>query len=302
MAQRQFFRGPIAFELRLRSPVRRSWDATNYLGGVADVLESKYRRKNVDHLGGLVDLALYVNDRQIREVHYSHELARATSYEVRIWPLQTGTDPESSEDNKDRRLTGVLALDFANTAAAKSVSVREGFSDYPTLLQWLLGCGAITQAESAELHARAVEEPSAARRVFAEATELRDALIAVFRDHVAGPAERAALDVITRSLRSYLAGGTLVWRSGSYVTEWPCLSDEVGRTLWPIAASVEQVLFTKRTRQRVRQCAAADCERLFLDNSRNGTRQWCSMNRCGSLAKVRRFRQRHGAPKTTNRY
>lgn len=296
IAQRQILRGPIGFELRLRSPERRSWDATNYLGGVADVLENKYRRKNVEHLGELADVALYVNDRQIREVRYSHELAAASSYEVRIWALGSPKDSEVSEEGDKRRLTGVLAIDFANTVAARSVSARASFGDYLTLLQWLVECGAITKNVSTELGARAIEEPSAARTVFAKATELRDALIAVFRDHVSGPDERAALDVISRTLRSYLAGGILVWKDGAYVTEWPPLSADLSRALWPIAASVEHVLFTKRTRQRVRRCAAADCERLFLDNSRNGTRQWCSMNRCGSLAKVRRFRQRHRAP------
>ena len=297
IAQRQVFRGPIAFELRLRSPERRSWDATNYLGGVADVLESKHRRKNVEHLGELVDVALYMNDRQIRQVRYSHERATASSYEIRIWALGSVRLSDAVEENNNRVLTGVLAIDFANTVAAKSVSVRVGFSDYLTLLQWLVGCGAMTEDDSIVLRARAIEEPSAARNVFAEAIELRDALIAIFRDHVSGPEERTALDVISRTLRGYLASGLLVLKDGRYVTEWPPLSGELGRALWPIAASVEQVLSTKRTRQRVRRCAATDCERLFLDNSRNGTRQWCSMNKCGSLAKVRRFRQRQRAPK-----
>ena len=131
----------------------------------------------------------------------------------------------------------------------------------------------------------------------AEAKKLRDALIATLRDHVSGSDEVAVLDVMSETLRCYRAGGRLVWKDGRCVTEWPPVSADLTRTLWPIAASVEEVLLTKRARQRVRRCAAADCDRLFLDNSRNGTRQWCSMNRCGSLAKVRRFRQRHHAPK-----
>jgi len=289
--RRQFLRGPITLELRLRPPARRSWDATNYLGGVADVLESKYRRKNVEHLRELIDVAVYVNDRQIREVHYSHEVSRSISYEVRIWPLPA---PESEllEANDKRRLAGVLAIDFANTRAAKSSSVGEGFSDYQTLLQWLHGCGAINSDELTELRVRAVEDESGARRVFTEAAQLRDALTAVLRDRVSGSKERSALDLISRTLRGYLAGGKFVWRDGGCMTEWPPMSAELRRTLWPIAASVQQVLLTNRIRQRVRRCAAPDCDRLFLDNSRNGTRRWCSMNRCGSLAKVRNFRQR----------
>jgi predicted RNA-binding Zn ribbon-like protein len=49
-------------------------------------------------------------------------------------------------------------------------------------------------------------------------------------------------------------------------------------------------LFTGPLRARVRKCAAEDCELLFVDASRPGRRRWCSMERCGSLAKMRRYR------------
>ena len=250
----------------------------------------------MEHLGALVNVALYVNDRQIREVRYSHELSKSIGYEVRIWPLPpTGSLPLDVSDKPV--LTGVLAIDFANTACAKSLSVREGFSDYAMLVDWLRGCGAITNEDVTQLHSLAADNEPGAQSVLAEATKLRDALIATLRDHATGSDETAALDAISETLRRYRAGGKLVWKDGSCVTEWPPVSADLTRTLWPIAASVENVLLTDRARQRVRRCAAADCDRLFLDNSRNGTRQWCSMGRCGSLAKVRRFRQRHRVPK-----
>jgi predicted RNA-binding Zn ribbon-like protein len=43
---------------------------------------------------------------------------------------------------------------------------------------------------------------------------------------------------------------------------------------------------------RIRVCAAPDCGLLYLDQSRSGTRQWCSMQRCGTRAKVRAHRGR----------
>ncbi len=42
----------------------------------------------------------------------------------------------------------------------------------------------------------------------------------------------------------------------------------------------------------VRTCAAPDCGLLFVDRSRTGNRQWCSMQRCGTRAKVRAHRER----------
>jgi predicted RNA-binding Zn ribbon-like protein len=44
--------------------------------------------------------------------------------------------------------------------------------------------------------------------------------------------------------------------------------------------------------QRIRRCAADDCDIVFHDESRTGTRRWCSMQRCGNRAKVRAFRER----------
>lgn len=49
-------------------------------------------------------------------------------------------------------------------------------------------------------------------------------------------------------------------------------------------------MFGPDGRERVRECAADDCELVFYDDSRAGSRRWCSMQRCGNRAKVRAFR------------
>ena len=51
-------------------------------------------------------------------------------------------------------------------------------------------------------------------------------------------------------------------------------------------------LFGGRLAARIRVCAAEDCGLLFVDASRPGRRRWCSMERCGNLAKVRGHRAR----------
>jgi predicted RNA-binding Zn ribbon-like protein len=43
---------------------------------------------------------------------------------------------------------------------------------------------------------------------------------------------------------------------------------------------------------RIRVCSAPDCALLYVDQSRGGNRQWCSMQRCGTRAKVRAHRER----------
>ena len=74
----------LGLELVVTSPPPPSSDATNYLGGVADVLENKGHRGDLAHLG---QLALYRNDRQFHNVRYRWELGPDAHYQVRIWTL-----------------------------------------------------------------------------------------------------------------------------------------------------------------------------------------------------------------------
>jgi hypothetical protein len=81
-----FDRRLIGMRVVLRTPGEPPSDATNYLGGIADVLEAKGHRGRLDHLGDLAQVALYDNDRQIREVHFSHEQG-PEGYLVEFWAL-----------------------------------------------------------------------------------------------------------------------------------------------------------------------------------------------------------------------
>lgn len=80
---------PLGLELTVSCPRdRHRSDATNYLGGVGDVLESKAHRGALDHLGDLATFCLYENDRQIEEVHYRWQRAVEPSYVARFWALK----------------------------------------------------------------------------------------------------------------------------------------------------------------------------------------------------------------------
>jgi predicted RNA-binding Zn ribbon-like protein len=56
-------------------------------------------------------------------------------------------------------------------------------------------------------------------------------------------------------------------------------------------------LLSSPDRELIRECAAAPtCSRVYLDRSRARGRRWCSMERCGSSAKMRSYRRRHKTP------
>ncbi len=81
---------PVALDVVLRCPPEHhSGDATTFLGGIGAVLQNKRRSTSVSlsHLGVLVDVALYVDDRQIRQLSYREEHGDEPSYTVRVSTL-----------------------------------------------------------------------------------------------------------------------------------------------------------------------------------------------------------------------
>jgi len=51
-------------------------------------------------------------------------------------------------------------------------------------------------------------------------------------------------------------------------------------------------LLAEQSSHRIKECANPDCSLLFLDDSQSRRRRWCSMDRCGNLAKIHAYRGR----------
>lgn len=68
----------------------------------------------------------------------------------------------------------------------------------------------------------------------------------------------------------------------------------VGQALSAMAREAVE-LFSSEERERIRECAASDCALVFYDESRSNNRRWCSMQRCGNRAKVRKHRAKEEA-------
>lgn len=81
---------PIGLEMVLRCPRgHRRGDATNYLRGIADVLEDKsHRTGQLDLLGDLRDIHLYDNDRQLEEISFTWREAVDASYLLTLRGLE----------------------------------------------------------------------------------------------------------------------------------------------------------------------------------------------------------------------
>jgi len=164
---------------------------------------------------------------------------------------------------------------------------------YAALVGWVARAGLLDDAAAARLTGRAEREPAEAARVLEQARALRGAIYRLLLGVAEGqPPAADDLDTLSAHASAALAARRLrPTPEGGYAWEWPADTTPLERVLWPIAESAASLL-TSPLVHRVRRCADDECGWLFVDESRNRSRRWCSMEGCGTRAKVMRYRQR----------
>ncbi|MET0593011.1 MAG: ABATE domain-containing protein [Polyangiaceae bacterium] len=186
-------------------------------------------------------------------------------------------------------LGGRLAIDFVNTVSGKRLAGPiERLNDFADVVSWAEQIGAATAARAKTLRRVAKEHPRTAEAVYQRATNLREALFRIFAAIAAHERPNADdLDLFNRELAEALSHVRVAAEADGFVWSF-CDQDDLASLLWPVARSASDVL-VKDDPARVRMCEAPDgCGWLFYDETRNGTRRWCSMKDCGNRAKARR--------------
>jgi hypothetical protein len=280
----------VGLELTVRAPSPRyASDATNYLGGIADVLQDKSPRE-LTHLGGLALVSVYENDRVIREVRYAHEPSDKVGYRVRIWTLdRPELEAALAADQGDRSVerppqrSPELCINFVNTLHLGT----ERLGTYQDLLLWSIDEGIVTPEIADVLRLVASFRATEAERLMIECRRFRGAIRGILLPEPSAD----ALEQVSAVLRRYLPQQSLRWIDGSAKWVWRDRVD-LERVLWPVAQSVLALVSSPR-RKRVRACVS--CKELFVDTSRNNRRRWCHMRECGNRAKGRHFQTRKRA-------
>ncbi|HEX7089658.1 MAG TPA: ABATE domain-containing protein [Longimicrobiales bacterium] len=164
---------------------------------------------------------------------------------------------------------------------------------YAALVDWAARAGLLDDAAASRLARNAKREPAEAARVLEQARALRGAIYRILVGVGEGrPPTAEDLDTLSAHASAALAARRLESApEGGYAWAWPRDATSLDRVLWPIAESAASLL-TSPLVHRVRRCADDECGWLFVDESRNRSRRWCSMEGCGTRAKVRRYRQR----------
>lgn len=190
-------------------------------------------------------------------------------------------------------LGGRLCLDFVNTVSGKrDVAPVERLVAYADLVSWAEQVGVLGPAEARRLEAVVSRSEERARRTLARALELREALYRVFLA-VSTDEQAAERDVqlLNRHLTEALGHQRLVAEGAAFRLGWEDPAEHLDAPLWPVLRSAAELLTSPEARARVRVCEMTfedGCGWLFLDETKNRTRRWCSMKDCGNRAKARR--------------
>jgi predicted RNA-binding Zn ribbon-like protein len=190
---------------------------------------------------------------------------------------------------------GSTCLDFANTVDARGAATRaEHLFDYGDLVRWSAYANLIDEPATRHLLTLAAARPQAAQASWTAALTLREATHRIFTGLATGtPPASADLALVQQGYAAALTTARLEQRGDKFV--WNLPADHLHRAWWPAAVAAAKLL-TAGPAERVKVCAStAGCQGLFLDTSKNNSRRWCTMDDCGTTAKITRQTARRRA-------
>jgi predicted RNA-binding Zn ribbon-like protein len=181
-----------------------------------------------------------------------------------------------------------LCLDFANTLSYRGGDPQESLHDFAELVRWC-AANALLRVDGCERALRwSDQHPEQAAAVFADAIAIREASYRIFFAIAAREiAKPRAVAAVNRALAAAPARRVLV--RGNQGFGWQIDRDgfSAPALLAPVLWSAGDLMVGPDT-IRLRHCSNEQCLWLFLDDSKNGSRRWCSMQACGNRAKAHR--------------
>lgn len=196
---------------------------------------------------------------------------------------------EENQDIFELRLDGGnLSLNFANSVHDRHGEPLEDYLyHYLDLITWAHFAGAINSAQKKRLLQMSRENPREAHQIYQDSIQLREAIYAtvvhlINRDEVS-PND---MQLINQRLSKAFSNLELVQLDDRFVLDWKAENAGLGSVLWPIIRAFAD-LITSDDLNRMKRCS--NCGWVFVDNSKNKSRRWCSMEICGNRVKARRY-------------
>jgi predicted RNA-binding Zn ribbon-like protein len=172
---------------------------------------------------------------------------------------------------------GNALLDLANTQSGPPGGSpdSEALHSYDDLVRWDRRMGLLDDAQARRLSATAGRHPRLASAAFDRARRLREDAYDTFEAIASDrrpPAD--SVDRLQAAAAEALSHASLV------------ADHELDLAWWP-AAHAGLELLLRGPLDRVKGCGG--CRYLFVDETKNRSRRWCSMDDCGTREKMRTY-------------
>jgi predicted RNA-binding Zn ribbon-like protein len=181
-----------------------------------------------------------------------------------------------------------LSLDFTNTLCWRGSAPDESLHDFAELRRWCEANGTLAGDESVRAARWSEAHPDDAAEVFHDAIAMREAIYRIFF----AIAERKSPESRDIAAMNHALGHAPSRRALAHSGKgfgWRVERDGFSAPgmLAPVLWSAGDLMVSPDA-ARVRHCSNDKCLWLFLDDSKNGSRRWCSMQSCGNRAKAHR--------------
>lgn len=188
---------------------------------------------------------------------------------------------------------GWLCLDFINTVHDYTEEDPYDYlAEYADFLDWSEKLNLLASSQRKELEAYAKDNQKQTDRVFDHLINLRITLYGLFR----AMAQNKIPDDNTQAVfNSFLAEAMShlqirIVQPSKTQSHWEYQNTNLKYPLYPIIKSAYDLL-TSDLLERIKECG--ECGWLFMDQSKNKSRKWCSMQTCGSNVKAKRYYYRN---------
>jgi predicted RNA-binding Zn ribbon-like protein len=150
----------------------------------------------------------------------------------------------------------------------------------------------MNKTEAGELIKLSSKDLNEAGNIFQRALNLRESLFKIFSGIIEGAKpEDENIEILNREFAKAIENQSLAYRSNKFEWKFSNESAQMDNIIWKVADSAIELL-TSDLLHLVKICPGENCGWLFLDATKNKSRQWCDMKDCGNLAKVRRYREK----------
>jgi predicted RNA-binding Zn ribbon-like protein len=186
-----------------------------------------------------------------------------------------------------------LCLDFTNTAGSRKGSeiIFEKLKTYDDLLAWSVHVGILDRKDAQKLRKKG------SQKIVKRALMLREAIyricVSALQKELPNTKDLKLLNREIHAARNH------EFVDSKFQIRTESSGNDLDRMLWPVALSAANLLTTDDLK-RLQQCEGENCGWLFVDTSKNHTRQWCDMSDCGNRAKVRKFRSKSPRKKSSS--